>query len=284
MIVLISFSIINYLLFYYFYKALRLKWTDSRSSGYIISTVHAIGTSIGYLYLLWSFYHSCSFQTLKENYNILHSFSIGYAAVDLMNLIEDFVYRDDAKTTSYFATIASHHIFILIGNSASYYITNHINSSLSWYMSLAYLAEISTPILNYIQYYRGNVSIKLKLAFMVLYFICRPVSYTYLSLAITYKFGTFSPITIMIVQLTMLNYYWFYRIYLKSQDNDTIENDTNDILVQNDANDILVDVIENDILVDVIENDTIENDILVDVIDVENDEQIWDWKHRSWVN
>jgi len=200
-----SFGLYTVIHYYYFHliQVYLREHLDQRSSSYIVSTYHAI------LCCLFQFYYL--FYPSDQLHTFIYSFSLAYCLIDSQHLYQV------RKEHKYATSMVLHHLgmaaSLILGEVLN---VHHPESTADYYGAIGFLAEASTPILNYIQFYHGKVSWKVKYLFALVYFFCRPISLTYCSYMLTYELGTFTFKMFLPYFFTLLNWYWFYKIYRKS--------------------------------------------------------------------
>lgn len=207
MIDFLTWGILSYILFdNLLIILLKLKF-QKRDIGNYLGILHA--TIVVLLHTM--FLLNYEINNIPVNwYSLSYGFTLGYGILDLINIFE---YTDNFN---YAMTMIFHHVLLIISMVYAYYITNMLDANRSIYISMGLMSEISTPLLNWIQIKKGNVQLWLKYMFVFLYLICRPINFTYLTYISYIHFGGYSGLSIISYMLTSLNYYWFYRIWLKT--------------------------------------------------------------------
>jgi len=169
------------------------------------SSIHALISSICSITYLYSY---ISLDTYKNTLG----FSITYILYDVINLIKKKDYQ-----------LLLHHIVMLI--SLSPLISNKISSLILVnnyyvYISKFFLSEITTIFLNisWILYKIKKTNTKLfrinTYILLVLTFLIRVCYVTYLNREI--YLDNINNFLILTIPLTLLNYYWFYRLCIKA--------------------------------------------------------------------
>lgn len=176
--------------------------------GNIYSMIHATLVSLIHLYLLVP-----SFPMYRrELYLVVYSLSLTYVLIDYIHLFEN----SSEYKPMLWKMFLFHHLamfgFVLLGMYDTLY---QYESGNGFYHSLGFLTEISTPLLNHIQIQHGRVSMFEKKMLAYIYFWCRPVNLTYMCYITSHLYGLYSPISLMVYAVTLLNYHWFYRIHYK---------------------------------------------------------------------
>lgn len=212
---------------YIFFDLVRLYLIKHQNSylhiGYYLSIIHASLLVLVHSSLL--FYFDASNFHLITLHNMCLGWNFSYAIVDLRNMYDtglDYIQTEGSppsyKKLRYFASMVFHHILMMILALLSMWTINYDNLSYGFYVSLGYLTEVSTPILNYIQLYQSATPPWCKILFAFIFFWCRPVNLTYIWYHGGYKsYGLLSPFSIGIAAVAALNYYWFYKIYLRGK-------------------------------------------------------------------
>ena len=206
MIDFIFWSYISFVLFDNLFIIFRKYNFGNRDIGNYLSIIHAVPVIILHTYFV--FYYNI--HNLVGWYNLSYGLTLGYGIIDLINI---FTFVDNFN---YALTMILHHVLLITSMFYGFYITNFFDPEKSYYLSLGLLSEISTPLLNYIQIKKGNVALWLKYLFVFVYFLCRPINLSYLTYYTYFNIGPLNPITIIAYMITSLNYYWFYRIWLKT--------------------------------------------------------------------
>jgi len=188
-----------------------------------LSTLHAVIVNIVHLFLLLSAYDPYFDQYRLNGYNWIFSWSLAYVLIDFYHLWEC---RNEYRK-SFYVSIVFHHFLMLFALLYSFYSIHILNDQYEWYISIGFLTELSTPLLNYIQINHGKVNLMTKKFFAFLYFWCRPVNLTYLSIISYYRFGTYAPFSLICYLLAILNFYWFYMIHYKIIESERESTDKN---------------------------------------------------------
>ncbi len=166
-----------------------------------VSTLHASLTSIFNLYFLYTGNGSIL------SYQLVIGYSIGYY-LDATTLK-----KKNGLGLGF--SILYHHLHVI-----GFSVINYINVTLypGYYetiISLLYLSELSTPLLNYIQYYHGVVSYRIKMVFLCIYLVCRPVNIAYVIYRLLQFLGPYHPLLLGSYAFMLLNCYWLRKIYNK---------------------------------------------------------------------
>ena len=173
---------------------------------YIISSFHAILT-VGLTTNL-------IIGNINENqYAYYSSISTGYALFDIINL------RNPRAKNTFFLTI--HHFIIIFCNL---WININPDPYVIKMVSYNYLTEASTPFLNLSMFLYKNKMTNLSLCkinvfnitsgcLILIYFVFRILLLTYLS----YITAFYNILSYFEMALTLLNYYWFYKILKMSK-------------------------------------------------------------------
>lgn len=170
------------------------------------STLHAVYVCACYLsYIFWK-----SYRLLPLN--LATGASIAFSLYDIPYYIKHF------KHKTYYKYMIFHHLILIGASIGTYYCGKNYHISDPDYMNvvaMSFLSELSTPLLNYIQMYHGDVHILIKVFFTILYFLVRPVNLSYTTYYIVNKFGLFHGFTVLAVLITSLNCIWFVQILKK---------------------------------------------------------------------
>lgn len=216
MIDILFFSVLSCCWFDNLFRVLVKFKFSPKNANFIVSTIHAVLIVLFHTYLMIFSRPEKSLFVIPNQltdhlgtYNLAYSLCLGYAIADSIRLF-------DLSGTN--LMMLFHHLLMGMAAILSFYVTNFTYTFHPWYISLGHLSEISTPLLNYIQYRHGKVALWLKYSFAFIYLLCRPVNLTYLSYIGYQKYGLYSILTTTCIMLTLLNYFWCYRIYLKSMD------------------------------------------------------------------
>lgn len=188
-------------------------------TGYIVSSIHAVPLVVAHLILMY-YFNSSDYNRLTY-YNAVLGWNLAYAIVDVRNMYDtnrEYIEQNGKltmKKLNYFATMVFHH-FLMMGLAVlSVYLINYKDLRYGWQVSQGYSTEISTPILDYIHLYNdGPIA---KICFALVFFLCRPLNLTHLTYFGYTEFGLVSPFTLAVGTACVLNYYWFYKIYLKGK-------------------------------------------------------------------
>lgn len=214
------FSVLGYLFFDYV-RIQSLRHRSYLNTGYFLSTIHVCPLVIGHFIILLLFDPS-NYQLITF-YNLLIGWNIGYAIVDLKNMYQTRIEKSEGKPPNkrrlrYFASMVFHHFLMIMLACCSFAIVNFDSLDHGIYVTMGYLCEVSTPFLNYIQYHKNDCNRFCQILFAFIFFWCRPVNLSYIWYYGAYqKYGFYSPFSLGTAAVTLLNYYWFYRIYLKGK-------------------------------------------------------------------
>ena len=221
---MIDFIIFSFLC-YIFFECIRIisikgYQQTCLNTGYHLSLINASMVVFIHLMLMLLFdplnYHLITY------YNFVLAVNLAYAIVDVRNMFDtnrEYI-TESGKVPSkrrmrYYASMIFHHFLMMSLSILSFYIINYLDLEYGWIVSLGYQTEISTPLLNYLQLYESNSY--LKILFAIIFFVCRPVNLTYLWYRVGVEFGYLSMLCICVGAAGLLNYYWFYKIYLRGK-------------------------------------------------------------------
>jgi hypothetical protein len=170
-----------------------------------MSTIHASVTTVFGIYALL-YLNNMTQNEIILMYQVIIGYSLGYAINDMV-----YVLNSVNKSGKGYSMILHHIIGLLLGLFGfSCLIYRYDETPWEKIMASLYLAEASTPILNYIQYNYGNVNSIIRFAFAIIFFLCRVVNMTLVCL-----FTPYGPFYIVLCGLTLLNYFWFMKIAQK---------------------------------------------------------------------
>ena len=204
-------SITSVFLFQEAYRRMHVFYPDMniRTLQLLSSTFHALYTSI--LSILF-----ISDVVSKQYYIHLLAFSMGFTIFDIYKIIE--------MKNKIWKQMLGHHIILILGLSPILFTeltTYSMFPNYTYYLSFAYLTEISTIPLNICWYYNENNkkdSLVFKTASiltLISYFIYRIVLGIYLTFSMYYYETGIHPLPELQLTLLSLNCYWFYKLYDK---------------------------------------------------------------------
>jgi len=201
---------------------------------YTSSTIHASTMSIfNGLYL---------FDLIdRPLLNCIYLYGIGYMGADLAIIYYDKKFRKEAINYTFHHSIAIASEIAMINYVLPYYS--------NVYVPIMFMAEINVPIMNYCWYliHTGRQNTKLfKIAGglnLLLYFIFRICNFTYMYYKLYSINNTLSlfPMTF----ITVLNYFWFYKLVKRSLCNKKDGKKTEELSVSSYDNNIINNIIKN---------------------------------------
>lgn len=199
-------NILFYTLSFYTLNNFLIKYFNYENRDYIISSLHAIiSVGISVLYL---------FETFTEKKYLEYStISIGYAIYDVNNLR-----HPKAKNTLFL--ILHHFILIFCNTWLIVYKVPYVIKI----VSLNFLAEVSTPFLNLSMYLYKNNLTKYKFFNVNIFNLTSKILVTsylffriFLLTYLVWETAFYNNLYYFQIGLTVLNYYWFYKILKMSK-------------------------------------------------------------------
>ncbi len=218
------FTILNYFLLNHVWK--RISEPNPFNRSLYISSIHAISINIYYLYRVYLFLSQESFPPITWIHFYILSLTISYSLFDLK------LYQKHTSVFKKDVIMVFHHLSMILGTLICIYLALIQCDMFEWQIALGFLSELSTPILNYIRLQRrmGKIVSKyLQIFFLIVYFICRPLNFSYLTIfsyqSIGWRHFPLAIGTYLCLFFLIINSYWFYvlcNMYQKYKKTKTI--------------------------------------------------------------
>lgn len=168
----------------------------------IVSAIH--GLAAGIINLIHIIDISLIFKNENDDIKLspiaTYAFSLAYMITDLSRLFKN---SNALKPSMIF-----HHLLLIAAIMTTYLLVYKYDTDVRMIYAQGMLSEFVVPCMNRISYQKTTVSFGFKIMTAAMYFIVRPVNFTWLTYSLYQDYG-WHLATFIMTAITILNYYWF---------------------------------------------------------------------------